>query len=80
MTQGIGNTFLIFSLTTEVMFVLLAAYFQPFNIVFGTRDNVFIHFGIAVLPFAFMQLFIDEFRKFMIRNLKGDKNGKPHWF
>lgn len=59
MTQGIGNTFLLFSLTTEVMLIILAAYFQPFNIVFGTRDNIFIHFGIPVLPFAFLQLFID---------------------
>lgn len=62
------------------MLVLLAAYFQPFNIVFGTRDNVFIHFGIPVLPFAFIQLLIDEIRKYFIRNLKPDESGKPHWF
>jgi len=62
------------------MLVLLAAYFQPFNVVFGTRDNIFIHFGMPALPFAFLQLLIDEMRKFCIRNLKADENGKKHWF
>lgn len=58
-SQGVNNTFLLFSLTTEVMLILLAAYFQPFNTAFGTRDNIFIHFGIAVIPFALIQLAVD---------------------
>lgn len=79
-TQGLGNTFMLFSITTEVMLIIIAGYFQPFNTAFGTRDNIFMHFGIAVLPFAMLQLLIDETRKYLIRNLQPDKTGKPHWF
>ena len=78
--QGLGNTFMLFSLTTELMLILVAAYFQPFNVAFGTRDNIFMHFGTPAIPFAMMQLVIDEIKKFFIRNLKPDKFGKPHWF
>lgn len=79
-TQGIGNTFMLFSLTTELMLILIAAYFQPFNTAFGTRDNIFMHFGTPAIPFALLQLLIDEVRKYFIRNLKPNKYGKPHWF
>ena len=79
-TQGLGNTFMLFSMTTEVMLILIAAYCQPFNTAFGTRDNIYMHFGTPVIPFALLQLIIDELRKYLIRNLKPDKTGKPHWF
>jgi sodium/potassium-transporting ATPase subunit alpha len=79
-TQGLGNTFMLFSLTTEIMLLLVAAYFQPFNTAFGTRDNIYMHFGTPAIPFAFLQLIIDEIRKYLIRNLKPNKFGKPHWF
>lgn len=79
-TQGISNTFMLFSITTEVMLILAAGYFQPFNTGFGTRDNIFMHFGIPVIPFAILQLVIDETRKYIIRNVKPDAKGKPHWF
>lgn len=62
------------------MLLLAAAYFQPFNTAFGTRDNIYMHFGTPALPFAFLQLIIDEIRKYLIRNLKPNKFGKPHWF
>lgn len=63
------------------MLILAAAFFQPFNTAFGTRDNIFMHFGIPIIPFAMMQLLIDELRKYFIRNVKKDeKTGKPHWF
>ena len=58
-TQGIGNTFMLFSMTTEVMLIIVAGYFQPFNTAFGTRDNIFMHFGTPALPFAILQLVID---------------------
>ena len=59
LTQGISNTFMLFSITTEIMLILAAAFFQPFNTAFGTRDNIFMHFGIPIIPFAMMQLLID---------------------
>jgi sodium/potassium-transporting ATPase subunit alpha len=80
-TQGLNNTFMLFSITTEVMLIIAAGYFQPFNSAFGTRDNIFMHFGIPALPFAMLQLIIDEVRKYFIRTLKPNaKTGKPHWF
>lgn len=57
--QGIDNTFLIFAITTEILLIIIAAYCYPFNIVFGTRDNIFMQFGFAVFPFAMLQLVID---------------------
>jgi len=62
------------------MLIIIAGYFQPFNTAFGTRDNIYMHFGTPVLPFALLQLLIDEIRKYLIRHLKPDKTGKPHWF
>jgi hypothetical protein len=72
LTQGISNPFLLFSITTEICLILCAGYFQPFNTAFGTRDNIFMHFGIPVIPFAMLQLLIDELRKYFIRNMKPD--------
>ena len=68
-TQGISNTFMLFSMTTEVILIIIAGYFQPFNRAFGTRDNVFRHFGTPAIPFAIMQLLLDELKKYMIRTL-----------
>ena len=79
-TQGISNTFMLFSITTEVMLILAAGFFQPFNTAFGTRDNIFMHYGMPVIPFALLQLVLDETRKLIIRNLPKDPTGKPHWF
>lgn len=58
-TQGIGNTFMLFAISTEIMLVMLAGYFQPFNTAFGTRDNVFKHFSMPAIPFAIFQLLIE---------------------
>ena len=79
-TQGLGNTFMLFAISTELMLILLAGYFQPFNTAFGTRDNIFKHFSTPAIPFAIMQLVIDETRKYLIRTLPKDSKGKPHWF
>jgi sodium/potassium-transporting ATPase subunit alpha len=62
------------------MLIILAAYFQPFNTAFGTRDNIYMHFGTPAIPFALVITLVDETRKYFIRNLQPDKNGKPHWF
>lgn len=79
-TQGLGNTFMMFAMTTEILLLLVAAYFQPFNSAFGTRDNIYMHFGVPTIPFGILQLTVDEVRKYLIRNLKPNKFGKPHWF
>lgn len=71
---------MLFAITTEIMLIVIAGYFQPFNTAFGTRDNVFKHFGIPIIPFAILQLVIDETRKLLMRTLPKDKSGKPHWF
>ena len=41
------------------MLLLVAAYFKPFNVAFGTRDNIYMHFGTTALPFALLQVCID---------------------
>ena len=59
LTQGVSNTFMFFSLTTELLLVIVITYFNAFNTAFGTRDNIFMHFGVAALPFIMLQLLID---------------------
>lgn len=79
-TQGVSNTFMYFSFTTELMLVFSVSYFQPFNVAFGLRDNIFMHYGISALPFSMLQLLVDEVRKYLIRSLPANEKGKPHWF
>jgi len=78
--QGLNNSFMFFGITGEVCLTLACAYFYPFNIAFGTRDNIFMHFGVTAIPFGIMMLVIDEIKKFLIRNLPPDERGKPNWF
>lgn len=78
--QGLNNPFMIFGLTTEIMLTLICAYFYPFNIAFGTRDNIFMHFGTTAIPFALFQLILDEIKKFLIRTMPPKSNGKPNWW
>jgi sodium/potassium-transporting ATPase subunit alpha len=70
--QGLNNPFQFFGITTEICLTICCAYFYPFNIAFGTRDNIFIHFGMAAIPFALMQFIVAEIRKYLIRNLPAD--------
>lgn len=67
-----NNSFMIFGIVTEILLVIICAYFYPFNIAFGTRDNIFMHFGTPAIPFALFQLIIDEVKKYLIRNLPSD--------
>jgi hypothetical protein len=41
-----------FGLTIEIMIGLILAYAKPINVVFGSRDNTFDHFGTVAIPFA----------------------------
>jgi len=67
--QGLNNPFMVFGITTEVLLTLICAFFYPFNIAFGTRDNIFMHFGMTAIPFALLQIIIDEIKKLLIRSL-----------
>lgn len=80
LTQGVSNTFMFFALTTEIMLVVLISYFKPFYAAFGTRDTIFMHYGVPALPFSILMILIDEVRKYAIRSLPSDEKGKPHWF
>jgi sodium/potassium-transporting ATPase subunit alpha len=79
-SQGASNTFFHFAVTTEILLVIILAYFLPLSTAFGFRDCIYMHFGIPAIPFAILQLLVDETRKFLIRTLPSDENGKPHWF
>ena len=54
----------------------------------GTRDTVYMHYGLAAIPFGIIQLILDEIRKYLIRNLppsipadpETGKEGLPNWF
>ncbi|CAM6000215.1 unnamed protein product [Sphagnum balticum] len=52
LTQGLGNTFLLFALSTELMLTMIIAFFYPFNVAFGCRDNIFIHSVSPLYPSA----------------------------
>jgi sodium/potassium-transporting ATPase subunit alpha len=80
MSQGTSNIFFHFALTTEILLVLLLAYFLPLSTSFGFRDVTFMHFGMPAIPFVIIIVLIDEFRKYYIRTLPVDETGKPHWF
>jgi sodium/potassium-transporting ATPase subunit alpha len=60
-----------------IMFGL--AFVQPLNIVFGTRDCIFMHFGIIAVPFGLFRLILDEIRKYLMRNLPPGDFGKPNY-
>jgi sodium/potassium-transporting ATPase subunit alpha len=78
-TQGLNNDFMILGWVVEFVLCFVLAYLRPINHVFGTRDLIFLHFGIYSLFFAMMLLIYDEIRKFLIRNFPAPKN-KPNWF
>jgi hypothetical protein len=55
----------------------------------GTRDTIYMHYGLGAIPFGMIQLLLDEIRKYLIRNLPVDNMNdpsrkpeecKPNWF
>jgi len=68
-----------FGITTECMIMLGLAFILPLNIVFGTRDNIFMHFGIIAIPFGLLRMLIDEIRKLLMRSLPPGDFGKPNY-
>jgi len=53
--QGMKNQFMLFGFASEICVSLILAYCFGINVVFGTRDTIFIHFGIAALPFGIFE-------------------------
>jgi sodium/potassium-transporting ATPase subunit alpha len=51
---------------SELMLSCLVAYSIPLNIGLGTRDVIFIHYGVPALPFAMIIILWSEFRKLMV--------------
>lgn len=74
------NLNMYFGITTEIMIGFILAYVYPINIVFGSRDNIFMHFGIISIPFSLLILLLEELRRYWIRTLPPDEKGRPNWF
>jgi sodium/potassium-transporting ATPase subunit alpha len=78
--QGLRNQFMIFAFSTEILITLLLAYSAGVNLVFGTRDCIFIHFGLQGLPYCIFMNIWDEIRKYLIRNAPRVSVNKPSWW
>lgn len=74
------NLNIYFGMTSEIVIGLILAYVYPINVVFGSRDNIFLHFGIIAVPVSLIILCIEELRKYLMRNLPSDEKGRPNWF
>lgn len=77
--HGIGNKMTFFGIASELMLVMVVAYFYPFNVAFGTRDCIYMHMGVMSIPFGLVNTIFDEFRRFLIRVLPPDSKGKPNF-
>lgn len=67
-----GNEFSYFAILFEMFLVTILAFCEPLNVVFGTRDNILIHFGLIGLPIGMLQLCLDEVKKLLIRTIPKD--------
>lgn len=66
--QGLGNFFMFFALQTEFIICIVLFYCRPVNNAFGTRDVIFLHFGIYAAFFSIVHNVYDELRKYLIRS------------
>jgi hypothetical protein len=71
---------MIFGWFTEILLLFFLSYVTPLNLVLGTRDLIFQHSLIPGVPFSILILFLDEIRKYLIRNVKSKELNKPNWF
>jgi sodium/potassium-transporting ATPase subunit alpha len=62
------------------MISIILAYAYPINVVFGSRDCIFIHFGILAVPMSLFVMSFEEVRRYLIRTLPADEHGRPNWF
>ena len=64
----------------EFLLTIFLAYFRPINIVFGTRDVIFLHYAMYSLFFSILMLVYDETWKYLIWNYPAPSANKPNWF
>jgi hypothetical protein len=48
-----------FGMTTEILIGFILAFVYPINVVFGSRDNIFIHWGIVSVPISLLLLTLE---------------------
>ena len=77
--QGLGNFFMIFAWSVEILLIFVLAYIYPLNIALGTRDLSLLHFGFYAGIFSILIMAYDETRKLCIR-LWTKVQSKPGWF
>ena len=79
-TQGLDNDFMILGWTVEIVLCFCLAYFRPLNYVFGSRDVIFLHFGIYGSIISMSMLVYEEIRKLLIRNFPSKGHPEGNWF
>ncbi|CAM6004648.1 unnamed protein product [Sphagnum balticum] len=78
--QGMNNVNMYFGMTTELLIGFALGYIYPINIVFGSRDCIFMHYGVIAIPTSLLIFAFEEIRRYLIRNLPPDSKGRPNWF
>jgi hypothetical protein len=85
----LDNKVMMVGVALEIIFAIFLSQIWVLIYLIGTRDNIFMHYGLPGLLFGLVQFTIDELRKWLIRNYPrdnyGDKNRKyedckPNWF
>jgi sodium/potassium-transporting ATPase subunit alpha len=56
-----------FGFTTEIILIVCLAYIIPLNVAFGTRDVIFVHFGVLGMPFGLILIIWNEARRFLVK-------------
>lgn len=74
-TQGVGNSFMLFGIGTEILLVAWLAYCTPINKTLGTRNIRLVHWFCAI-PFAIMIFVFDECRKALMRSTSTSKTDR----
>ncbi|CAD8085019.1 unnamed protein product [Paramecium sonneborni] len=77
--NGFHNYFMYLAYFVEFLLTWSLSYLEAFNTVFGTRDIIFIHYGICALPYGMVMIIWNEGRKFCIRHFKS-KTALPSWW
>ncbi len=62
-------------LALEIAFALALSNMWPLIYLIGTRDNIYMHYGLPAFLFGIIQFMIDEIRKWLIRNVARDNFG-----
>lgn len=77
-TQKMDNYIIYMGITVELLLALsLNETLFMVNLI-GTRDTIYMHYGLAAIPFGIVQLILDELRKLLIRKLPPKEKGDPY--